>query len=102
MTKSKITREEISKVAKLANLSLTDSEIEKFTPQLAKIFAYIDQLGQVATDKVVPTAAVNNLNNVTREDTIADNRVLDQEEALGQSAKVEKNMFVVKAVIDND
>ena len=102
MSKSKITREEISKVAKLASLCLTDSEIDKFTPQLAEIFGYIDQLEQVDTDKVVPTAAVNNLNNVTREDTIADHRVFDQKEALGQSAKVEKNMFVVKAVIDND
>ena len=102
MAKTQITKETVAKVAKLANLSLTDSEIEKFTPQLAEIFGYIDQLGQVDTDKVVPTAAVNNLNNVTREDTIADHRVFDQKEALGQSAKVEKNMFVVKAVIDND
>ncbi|MFZ2202413.1 MAG: Asp-tRNA(Asn)/Glu-tRNA(Gln) amidotransferase subunit GatC [Microgenomates group bacterium] len=102
MVKTKITKEAVAKVAKLANLSLTDSEIEKFTPQLAEIFGYINQLDEVDTAKTHPTAQVSNLNNVTREDTIDENQVLDQKEALGQSAKTEKNMFVAKAVIAND
>lgn len=102
MAKTQITKEAVAKVAKLANLSLTDSEIDNFTPQLAEIFNYINQLAEVDTDKVAPTAQVSNLNNVTREDTIDENRVLDQKEAIGQSAKTEKNMFVAKAVIDND
>lgn len=102
MAKTQITKEAVAKVAKLANLSLTDSEIEKFTPQLAEIFGYIDQLGEVDTSKVDPTAHVNDLTTITREDAIDQSRLLDQAGAVSQSSKVEKNMFVVKAVIDND
>lgn len=102
MTKTQITKETVAKVAKLANLSVTDSEIEKFTPQLVAIFGYINQLGEVDTGKVDPTAHVNDLTTVTREDALDQSRLLNQAEAVNQSSKVEKNMFVVKAVIDND
>ncbi len=44
-----ITRTEVEKIAKLANLELTDAEKESFSGQLAAIVEYIDQLNEVDT-----------------------------------------------------
>lgn len=92
----------VAKVAKLANLDLTEAEIDKFTPQLDAIFGYIDQLAEVDTKDVPPTAQVTGLENVSRPDEVAEKRILSQTEAVGQSVKTEKHLFVVKAVFDND
>lgn len=102
MVKTDITVEEVAKVAKLASLSLTNSEIEKFTPQLAGIIAYVGELKEVDTGNISPTAQVNNLTNVTRDDAVESNRVLSQKTALGQAGRVEKNLFAVKAIFEND
>lgn len=102
MAKTTITTEELAKIAKLAKLDLRPEELSKFSDQLSSILGYVGQLSQVDVTGVIPTAQINRLENITREDTIDENRLLDQKEATGQSSKVEKNMFVVKAVIDSD
>lgn len=58
------------KVAKLAHLNLSDEEIAKFTPQLDSILGYFQDLQELDTNNVVPTAQVTGLNNVTRPDQI--------------------------------
>lgn len=44
-----LTIEEVRRIASLARLPLTAREEEMFGPQLAKIVAYIDQLGEFST-----------------------------------------------------
>jgi len=52
----RITREEVLNVAALANLELNSTEVDLFTRQLAEILAYVDQLRQVDTAGIQPTA----------------------------------------------
>lgn len=47
-----ITKEEILKIAKLANLELTEAEIESFTPQISNIIGYLNKLNQVDVTSV--------------------------------------------------
>jgi aspartyl-tRNA(Asn)/glutamyl-tRNA(Gln) amidotransferase subunit C len=54
----KFTREQVHAVATLANLDLADSEIEMFARQLGEILAYADEVQQVDTRGVSPTASV--------------------------------------------
>jgi aspartyl-tRNA(Asn)/glutamyl-tRNA(Gln) amidotransferase subunit C len=52
---SKLTRADVLRVAELAHLELTESEVERFTRQLAAILAYAGEVQQVDTTGVSPT-----------------------------------------------
>jgi len=45
---------DVRKVAKLAHLEITDAEVELYTPQMAEIVKYIEQLNELDTKKVEP------------------------------------------------
>lgn len=63
-------REQVRKVATLARLALTDEEEERFTTQLGSILEYFEQLNQLDTENVAPTARAIDVSNVTREDAL--------------------------------
>lgn len=54
----KITREDVLKVAALANLELKDAEVETFRGQLDDILTYIDKLNEIDTSSVEPMTQV--------------------------------------------
>jgi aspartyl-tRNA(Asn)/glutamyl-tRNA(Gln) amidotransferase subunit C len=45
---------DVRKVAKLAHLEITDAEVELYTPQMAEIVAYVEQLNELDTESVEP------------------------------------------------
>src|SRR6185436_13074814 len=49
-----ITEADIEKVAQLAHLGITEAERRAFTPQMADIVAYVEQLNDVDTSNVEP------------------------------------------------
>ena len=55
---AEFTRAEVVAVAALANLELDESEIDMFARQLADILAYADEVQQVDTRGIPPTASV--------------------------------------------
>jgi aspartyl-tRNA(Asn)/glutamyl-tRNA(Gln) amidotransferase subunit C len=63
-------REQVRKVATLARLALTEEEEERFTTQLGSILEYFEQLNQLDTENVAPTARAIDVSNVTREDDL--------------------------------
>ena len=63
-----LTKKEVEHIALLARLGLTDAEIEKFSGQLSSILEYVEQLKEVDTEGVEPTAQVTGLENVLRPD----------------------------------
>lgn len=91
---------DVKKVASLAKLNLTSSEIKKFTPQLEQIMHFIGQLSGVNTDKILPTDHINNLHNIYREDNNPQES-FPVEIATSGSQKAKDHYFVVDAVIDN-
>jgi aspartyl-tRNA(Asn)/glutamyl-tRNA(Gln) amidotransferase subunit C len=54
----KISREDVLKVAALANLELTDAEVETYRGQLDDILTYIDKLNEIDTSTVEPMTQV--------------------------------------------
>lgn len=89
---------DVSHVAKLANLPLTENEKEKFEKQLNDILSYIEKLNEVDTKNVEPTSQVTGLENVTREDKPAPS--LSQEEVLKNTKSQHNGMFKVKAIFE--
>lgn len=79
---AKLTKKDVLHVAELSNLTLSDAEIKKFTPQLDKIIDFVAKLSEVDTEGVAPTSQTTGLTNVTREDVVISENGLNQDEAL--------------------
>lgn len=69
---TKLTHDDVLKLAALAKLHIDDQEIEQYTNELDKILAYVEQLSNIDVKGLEPTLQVNNLQNIMREDTIVD------------------------------
>lgn len=96
----KLSRDQVKKVAKLANLPLSPKEEGKYSEQLSAILEYVEQLNQVDTKDVGPTFNVTGLSNTMREDeTIAS---LSQEDSLSNAFKKENGFFVTKGVFEEE
>ena len=54
----KISREDVLRVAELAHLELTESEVGTYRQQLDEILTYVDKLKQLDVSKVEPMAQV--------------------------------------------
>ena len=65
---TKITKEEVNKVANLARLELNENEINNHAVQLEKILDYIRQLEKIDTDDVPCTTRAIEVVNVFRKD----------------------------------
>jgi aspartyl-tRNA(Asn)/glutamyl-tRNA(Gln) amidotransferase subunit C len=67
-----LTRDDVLKLARLARLTITDEEIEKYRKELSEILGYVEQLSQVDVTGLQPTTQVTGLTNVTRDDQVWD------------------------------
>jgi aspartyl-tRNA(Asn)/glutamyl-tRNA(Gln) amidotransferase subunit C len=67
--KTKIDKKEVEHIAKLARLSLTEKEIEKYQKELSQILEYIEKLKEVDVSNVEPTFHPLKVKNVMRKDT---------------------------------
>ena len=65
---TKITKEEVKKVAHLARLELNENEISNHAEQLEKILEYIKQLEEIDTNEVPCTTRAIEVINVFRKD----------------------------------
>jgi aspartyl-tRNA(Asn)/glutamyl-tRNA(Gln) amidotransferase subunit C len=54
----KITEEKVRYIADLANLKLSDSEVQKFQADLDEILVHIDRLNDIDTSQVEPMTQV--------------------------------------------
>lgn len=94
-----ISQEKVKSIAKLANIDLSDNEVEKYSQQLTEVIDYnVEQLNKVDTEKIEPLLNVSGLTNAFREDLAETG--LTNEEAL-KNVKNSHNGFIkVKAVLD--
>jgi len=103
----KISREEVVRVAQLANLELSGEETEMYRAQLDAILEYIDKLNRLDVEKIEPMAQVLHRSAAgadagddegTREDVL---RPCDIGEAiLDQAPEAKKPYFRVLKVIE--
>ncbi len=69
---TKLSRDDVLKLARLARLSLSEDEIQEFRAQISEILQYIEVLQKADVAGLQPTAQVTGLVNVMRDDTVAD------------------------------
>ena len=69
---SKLTREDILKLAQLSRIHLSDEEVTEFEAEIASILEYVEQLQKNDLKGVEPTYQVTGLSDVTRPDEVID------------------------------
>jgi aspartyl-tRNA(Asn)/glutamyl-tRNA(Gln) amidotransferase subunit C len=95
-----ITRAEVSHLARLARLSLSDSELDHFAGQLDVIVNAFARIGELDVADVPPTSHPVPLTNVMRQDQ---NRpCLTPEQALAAAPAVEEQRFRVPRILDEE
>ena len=94
---SRISADDVRKVAKLARLDLADDKIATYTKQLEPILDYVSQLEAVDTTDVPPTARAVEVVNVTREDGVTPTNV--REDILNQAPQREQDFYRVPKIL---
>jgi len=98
----KISREDVLRVAELAYLDLSETELETYRAQLDEILEYIGKLNELDTSKVAPMAQVLT-DDQTADATLRDDVVVPCDvapEILAQAPDPEPPFFRVPKVID--
>jgi aspartyl-tRNA(Asn)/glutamyl-tRNA(Gln) amidotransferase subunit C len=75
---SRISEEDVRKVAQLARLDLPEAKIATYTGQLERILDYVAHLEAVDTEGVPPTTRAVEVVNVTREDVVVPTAVREE------------------------
>ena len=94
---SRISADDVRKVAKLARLELPDDKIATYTGQLERILDYVAHLEQVDTEGVPPTTRAVEVVNVTRPDRVEPTPV--REELLNQAPQREGDFYRVPKIL---
>jgi aspartyl-tRNA(Asn)/glutamyl-tRNA(Gln) amidotransferase subunit C len=89
---------DVDHVARLARLSLTDEERERFRTQLGLILEHAERVREVAAEDVPPTAQPVPQRNVFREDH--PEPALPAEDALAGAPETEDERFKVPRIIE--
>lgn len=96
-----ITKEEIRKIASLAHLEITDAEVELYTPQMASIVEYVEQLNELDTQLIEPAigglTVEGEITDASRDD--APHESLGQEIALKEAPDALAGHFRVPKVL---
>ena len=89
---------EVEKVAQLARLQISNSEIDEVTGRITDILALIDQMQSVDTDAVEPLAHPLDLTQRLREDDVTEFNRRDELQLL--APEVEEGLYLVPKVIE--
>ena len=96
----KLSNKEIKHIADLARLELTEAELKKYGRELSGILAWIDQLKEVDTTGIEPTAQVTGLENSLREDAVEDWDEAERKLALEQAPEMENGQYRVRRILE--
>jgi aspartyl-tRNA(Asn)/glutamyl-tRNA(Gln) amidotransferase subunit C len=92
---------DVKKIAKLAHLEITEEEVALYTPQMANIVAYVEQLNELDTKNVEPMLGGLTGEGEATETMRADvpHESLGQQKALDQAPAAVEGHFRVPKVL---
>lgn len=100
MSDSRLTRDQVLHVAKLAALELQPQELDPLVGQLADIVAYVDSLSALDVSGVEPTLHAVELSPPMRSDEVTPS--LPRAQALAAAPATEAGGFAVPKVLEGD
>lgn len=94
---AEISRDEVSRIARLARIALEDEELDDIAQQLDTIVDAVSKVQSVDTEGVTPMSHPHSIDAGMREDVVK--KTLTQAEALDQAPAVEDDRFVVPQIL---
>ena len=94
----KLSSDEVRQIARLARLKLSDDETERYRDQLSHILEYVNQLSEVDTEGVPPTAQVTGQVNITAADEVGNEP--QTKKLLAGAPAIDGSSIKVRAVFD--
>ncbi len=94
----KITRDEVLHVARLARLTFSEAEVERFTEQLSAILTYMEKLEELDTEGVEPTSHVLPLANVYKPDEARPS--WEREKIMSGGPSIEHGHYKVPKIVE--
>jgi len=98
-TPTKLDEAAVRHVARLAGLAVTDAEVSLYSEQLSRILTYVEQLNEVDTVDVPPTAHPLSVANVFRDDVPHESWT--PEKALANAPAQQNGFFRVPKVLED-
>lgn len=95
-----IGRDDVTRLADLARIQLTDEEVDRLAGEFDAIMDAVASVSEVATASVPATSHPIPMTNVFREDVVAD--TLTQEQALDQAPDAQDGRFAVPQILGEE
>ena len=89
---------DVSYVAHLARMHLTEAEKAKISAQLKDILTYVAKLNELDVSQVEPTAHATPLSNVFRQDEVKPS--IDRDKVLQNAPEQARDLFIVPKIIE--
>ena len=89
---------DVSYVAHLARMYLSDAEKQKISAQLRDILAYVAKLNELDVSKVEPTAHATPLSNILRKDEVQPS--IDPAKILQNAPEQARGLFIVPKIVE--
>ena len=94
-----LTKDDILHLAKLANLQVSDAEVEKYLSQLEQTLEYVENLSELDTSKVNASASSTQLDNVYFADGMENTRGLNQNQVMSNTKSKKDHKFKVTRIL---
>jgi len=91
-----ISKDEVKHVAKLAEITFEDKELEKITLQLDKILSHVAKISIVDTSGAQSTSYTLDIKNIFRHDEVKDS--LSRDDALKNAPEEAQDGFLVPRI----
>lgn len=95
---SHITEKDVTKIARLARIEITEDKKPQLVNQLSKILDWVEVLNEVDTNNVEPLSNCHQMTLVMAKDEVKDGNIT--EEVLKNAPDAKYNYFTVPKVIE--
>ena len=93
-----LSREEISRLARLARIEVTDAQADALIPELEGILALVDEMRAVPTEGIEPMSHPQDAMQRLREDRVTEADAREKYQAIAPA--VEDGLYLVPKVIE--
>jgi len=101
MSSTTFTSGDVSRVASLAHIPVSDDEKKSLAAGFTKTISVVEQINKLDVSKA-DASQVSGLTNVFREDVVDEKRMFTQDQALANAPRKNGGYFVVDQVLDQE
>ena len=93
-----VSPQDVEKVALLARLAISESNLSEVTERFGRVLGLVDELNPIATETVVPMSTPRDMHQRLRPDAVT--RHNDRENLMASAPTQDQGYFLVPKVID--